>query len=135
MNRNQFLNKKEVISIRKIILANSTDTIIERIKGDGTVEGIKVKFYQGQQRALHVMPFIEHRGARIEHLVTYPATADKFLSGENDNLDLPCVVSVDNDDYFKVSVVNTDPVNDYTLVLDAVIDYYAGKERVIGGLI
>ena len=131
----KYLNKMEVMTFRKVIPPNSSDVMQERVKGDGTVEGVRVRFYQGQQKALKVMPFIEHKGAQIENLVTYPATGDNFLSGDDDKLDLPCVISVDANDFIKIRAENTDPTNSYTLAVDVFIDYYGGKDRVIGGVL
>ena len=40
----------EVISFRKVIGKGATDVLSERVKGPGTIEGLRVKFYPGQQR-------------------------------------------------------------------------------------
>jgi hypothetical protein len=124
-------NKKEVISFRKVIPANSTDVLAERIKTDGTIEQLSVKFYQGQQKALKVIPFVEHKGHMIEQMLTYPSTTDSYLSGDNDYFKYDIVIPVAYDDYIKVQVINTDLVNAMTVVVDVTIDYFGGKQRVV----
>ena len=125
----------EIMSFRKVIPANTPDLLSERVKGPGTIEGIKVKFYPGQQKALRIVPFVEHKGSKTEQLITYPSTTDQFLAGDDDYFIFPVIVEVDNDDFVKIRAVNTDLVNAYTCVVDVIIDYYAGKKRVIGGLL
>lgn len=122
---------KEVISFRALIQPGQVVKFHERIKGDATIEQVRVRFYIGQQKALHVRPYVVHRGNKPEDLITYPEGTDAFLSGDDDYLDFPCVVPVGNDDEAYVWVQNTDADNAYTLVVDMVIDYYGGKSRVV----
>jgi hypothetical protein len=133
--RNAPRNTKEVISFRKLIPFGTTDVLTERIKGPGTIEGFRVRFYPGQQLALKVWVVIEHKGGLTESLVTFAETSDEFLSGDDDRLEFDVVASVENDDFLKIKVQNTDIDNDYNLALDVTIDYYGGTQRVIGGLL
>lgn len=103
----------------------------ERVKDNGTIEGIRVRFYSGQQLALRVNPYIEHKGQKIENLLTYSEGSNPWLAGDDDPFEYPCVVTVEYDDYVKVWVQNTDAANDYDLVLDVIIDYYNGQNRVV----
>jgi hypothetical protein len=128
-------NKKEVIAIRKTIPAGTTVDILERIKAPGTVEELRVRFYAGQERELHVFPVILHKGNQAENLLTYPNGSENYLSGEDDALIFPCVLSVDNDDQLKITAININATYNYTLSVDIVIDYYAGKNRVAGGVV
>jgi hypothetical protein len=127
--------KKEVVAIRMNIPAGTTVTVLERIKAQGTVEELRVRFYPGQERELHVMPIVLHKGDQAEQLLTYPEGSENFLSGDDDSMIFPCVVAVDNDDHLKVTAQNTNITYDYTLCIDVVIDYYAGKNRVSGGVV
>jgi hypothetical protein len=129
------LDKKEVVSFRKSIPANTTMAFTERVKGPGTIEGLNVKFYQGQQMSLHMNPSVVHKGEKRESLLTFAGSTDAFLSGDNDTFNYPCTISVDNDDYINISVTNTDATYAYNLSVDVIIDYYAGNNRVIGGVI
>jgi hypothetical protein len=130
-NAHRGTNKKEVISFRKVIPANTTDVLAERIKTDGTIEQLSVKFYQGQQKALRVIPFVEHKGHMIEQMLTYPSTTDNYLAGDNDYFKYDIVIPVEYDDFVKVQAVNTDLTNEMTLVVDVTIDYFGGKQRVV----
>lgn len=121
--------KKEVISFRKVIEPNKTDVIAERVKSDGTIEEIKVRFYPGQEKALQVVPFVEHKGQQIEQLISFPNTTDHYLSGDNDYFIYDISVPVEYDDFLKVEAKNTSVDFSYTLVVDIVIDYLGGKNR------
>lgn len=98
--------KKEVISFRKEINASKTDVLQERIKSDGTIEEIRVRFYQGVQKSLQVEPFIEHKGHQIEQMISYPSTTDQFISGDDDYFIYPVSVPVEYDDFIKVKAKN-----------------------------
>lgn len=124
-------NKKEVISFRKTIAPNTTEILQERIKSDGTIEGVRIRFYSGQQLALRVNPYVEHKGRKYENLLTYAEGTSTFLSGDDDRFDYPTVLNVDYDDFLKVWVQNTDLVNAYDVVVDITIDYYGGQNRVV----
>jgi hypothetical protein len=126
------LNKKEVISFRKLIPPSTTMAVYrEVVKADGTVEELRVRFYQGQQKSLQVTPHVNHKGNQFESLVNYADNTDQFLSGDNDYFVMPVVVSVEYLDYIEVYVTNTDATNAYTLSVDVIVDYYGGKNRVV----
>jgi hypothetical protein len=65
-------DKKEVISFRSTIPAGETLDFTERVKADGTIEKLTVRFYQGQQKALEVVPRVIHKGEKIEDMLSYP---------------------------------------------------------------
>jgi hypothetical protein len=118
--------KTEVIAFRKDIAPNTTDVLHERVKHDGRVKEIRVRFYRGVEQSLKVRPFIEHKGNRIEEVFTYPNTAKPFLDGEDDYFLFPVTVDVEYDDYIKVWGQNTDATYTYTLVCDVVVEYEGG---------
>lgn len=129
------MSKKEVVSFRKTIPAGQTIILYERIKAQGTVEELRVRFYPGQARELRVYPIILHKGDQAENMLTYAESSDNYLSGDDDNLIMPSIVPVDNDDQIKITAINTNATYDYTLVVDVVIDYFAGKNRVVSGVV
>jgi len=126
-------NKKEPIVFKAVIAPGETKKFSERIKGDGTIEQMKVRFFQGQQKSLLVRPYVLHKGNKIEDLITYPEGTDTYLSGDNDYLEFDLVVPVENDDQLVIWVQNVDPdaLDPYTLNLSVMIDYYGGKSRVV----
>jgi hypothetical protein len=128
-------SKKEVVTVRKTILANTSGKLRERIKDSGTVEELRLRFYPGQSRALRVVPYILHKGEQREDLVTFFDGSDRYFSGDDDTVVLPCILSVGNDDYLEISYANISTLYDYTLAVDIVIDYYGGKNRVSGGVV
>ena len=124
-----------MVTIRKTILPNTSGIIEERVKGPGTVEEVRIRFYPGQARALQVVPYVIHKGEQREDLVTFTQGSERFFSGDDDSLSLPCVVEVDNDDYLKINFNNTSSAYEYTLSVDLIIDYYAGKNRASGVMV
>jgi len=130
-----FYNKQEVISFKKVIPAGTVAEYSERVKGEGTVEKISATFYEGQNGLLHVRPYIQHKGEKIEDLITYPTGCEKYIAGNAEsNKVYDVCVSVENDDDIYVFVDNTS-AEDLTLTVEIVVDYYEGKNRVIGGVI
>lgn len=103
----------------------------ERIKGEGTIQSVKVRFFQGQQLSLHVRPYVLHKGNKIEDIVTYPEGTNQYLSGDDDYLVFDVVCPVENDDELYVWVHNTDPDDTYTLNVAVTIDYLGGKHRAV----
>jgi uncharacterized membrane protein len=126
-------SKKETVAFIKIIPAGTSAKLLERVKGEGTVEKLTVRFYPGQQKSLQVRAIIIHKGNKIEDLITYPEGGDSYLSGDDDSLVFNIVIPVENDDEIAISVKNIDASNDYTLMAFLEIDYYGGKNRVVGG--
>lgn len=125
-------DKKEVIAIRKTVPAGATVIVSERVKGPGTVEELRVRFYPGQSRSLRVNPYVLHKGDQAEPMLTYPEGTENFLSGDDDTLIFPSVVTVENDDNIRVIAQNMSSGFDYTLVIDVVIDYHSGQNRAGG---
>jgi hypothetical protein len=125
------LNKKEAVVFIKTIQPGEMLTFSERVKSDGTIEQVKIRFFRGQQKTLLVRPYVQHKGNKIEDLITYPEDTDQALSGDDDNLNYETIVPVQYDDNLKVWVKNTDGVNAYTLHVSVMIDYYGGTQRVV----
>ncbi|MFD0591149.1 hypothetical protein ACFQZE_24425 [Paenibacillus sp. GCM10027627] len=125
-------NTRETISFRATVAPGATIILQERVKAPGTVETVNVRFYRGQQLALRVNPYIEHKGRRTENVITYAETTRKWLSGDDDYFNYDVVFTVDYDDYVKVWAYNTDPANAYDVVVDITIDYFGGTNRVVG---
>lgn len=127
------MDTKEGMSFRKSIAANTPDALHERVKAPGTIEGFRVRFYPGQELTLQVNVYVVHLGQKVEQLVTYVATGDAFLSGDDEVLEFHCVCSVETDDLVFVSVMNTDAVNAHRVAVDVYVDYYGGNQRLVGG--
>lgn len=122
---------KEVISFRYDVLPNTMITLGERIKGDCTVDEIRIRFYQGQQLSLEVYPFIQHKGNMVESFFTYAGGSKQVISGENDYFVFPISIACEENDQVKVRIQNKDAVNTYTASIDVVVDYLGGTARAI----
>lgn len=103
----------------------------ERIKADGTIQSVKVRFFKGQQLALHVRPYVLHTGNLVEDIITYPEGTNQYLSGDDDYPLYDVVCPVRNDDELVVWVHNTDPDDTYTLNVTVTVDYHGGQNRAV----
>jgi hypothetical protein len=119
--------KKEVVSFRKVIAPATTEVLKERIKDNGEIEEIRIRFNTGQERALKVRPYVIHHANRQEDVFTYAETTETHLSGEDDYFIFPVSVSVQYDDQIAVWVSNTDLSFSYTVSVDVVISYFASE--------
>lgn len=128
------MNAVKPILFKKIIAPGTSEILSERIKFDGTVEGVRIKFYSGQERDLKVRPYVEHVGARTEELITYPKGCENYLSGEDSYLNFSVTLPVEQDDQILVEVINEDLENPYTLDVTIIVDYYNGINHNIGGV-
>lgn len=124
-------NRIEPISFVAVIPPLQTRKFAERVKADGTVEKLKVRFFAGQEKSLQVRPYILHKGRKIEDLVTYPEGTNEYLCGDDDYLEFDLSIPVENDDEIVIAVSNMDIDDPYTLNVSVMIDYYGGKMRVV----
>lgn len=134
MRKNSLVEGKEVISFRKKIGPGASDWIAERVKAEGTIEGLRVRFYKGQVGLLRIRPVVEHKGGKIEDLVGYASSSEQFLYGDDDYFVFDVTIPVSNDDYVKIKAENLSSY-EYDVVVDVIIDYYGGRNRIIGGVI
>ncbi len=127
------VNKMETMQFKAKIPSGTSTRLYERIKSNGTIEKVYVRFYPGQEGTLQVRPYINHIGQKIEDLVTYPNGVDHYLSGDDDFLEFPVSIPVANDDEVAVYVQNTGDY-DYTLDVKIVVDYRGGLKSIVGGV-
>jgi len=127
------MNKKEIITLRESIPTSTSKVYAERVKDNGTIESVKLRFYSGQEMQLKVLPYIRRTGNRIEYLTTSP-NDNKYIYGDDDYFILDVVIPVYYDDEIIVEVINESPTYAYDLSVDITIDYYMGDSRVIGGV-
>lgn len=117
--------KKEVIAIRKNVLPLESGVVVERVKYDGFIEQVIVRFYAGQEGELKVYPFVLHKGMKPETFFTYPEGTDPELSGEDDSFTYPLSINIEYDDEIHVRYENKSATYEYTLVTDIVVSYYS----------
>jgi hypothetical protein len=116
------------MSFRQDIAPSTMGTLTERIKDAGEVVEIRIRFYPGQERSLQVRPFLQMFNSMSEDLFTWAGgSTDRFLSGDDDYLVFPVSATVVADDNIAVWFNNTDTQYTYTLVVDVVVQYYAGS--------
>ena len=122
--------KSEVVSFRKKVLAGENVILKERVKSDGSVSEVRVRFYPGSELSLQVKPFVKHKGSRDEDFFTYAEGTDQFLSGDNDSFVFPVTVGVQYDDEICVYVNNTGAY-EYSLVVDILLQYFADEGEYV----
>lgn len=134
MRLNGTRNKKETIQVKKTIAAGATysasTSLFQLIRADGNIQRIYGQFNQGQQGQLQVRPYLQMTGERSEELVTYPASSQRYLSGDDTRFDISVDFDVRNGDKIKVDVTNASAF-DYTLDISFEVDYVGGTSRVV----
>jgi hypothetical protein len=115
--------KKEVITIRQSVAAGVAGTVKERLKDDGYIEEVRIRFYPGVERQLEIVPYILHKENRKEDLFTYPTGTEGTITGDNDYLVFPVSLEFNYDDELWVDYKNKGTTYPYTLVIDIVVSY------------
>jgi len=124
------LNKQEPLLFKQSVPKGTKLELRERIKADGTIENIKVRFFAGQEMDLKVKPMLIKKGDMYVDLINYVG-ADKELSGDDDIFSFDTSLSVENDDEILIIAQNVNVDFDYTLFCIVQVDYYGGKKRVV----
>jgi hypothetical protein len=63
--------KKEVVVFRKLIPFGSSDKLTERIKDNGVIESLRVRFYPGAENTLQVRVYANHKINQREDLLSH----------------------------------------------------------------
>jgi hypothetical protein len=114
--------KTEVLAFIQDIPANSSALFKERLKDNGQVMEIRIRFYPGVEKALQIHPYLLHTNNRAEEILTYSG-GDKIITGDDDYFVFPVNLDFQLDDEFAVSVVNTNTVYPYTMCVFVVVNY------------
>lgn len=117
------MNKREVILFRKKVKPLEEIELVERIKGEGAIKSLKLRYYLGQELQLQVLPFIRHKGNKIEYMTTSP-TNQYYIAGDDDSFSFDVHIGVQNDDEMVVKAKNTNDTYEYDLICDIEIEYY-----------
>jgi hypothetical protein len=120
--------KAEVISFRYDVDPVEEFTLKERLKADGVVTQVNIRFYTGVENSLEVKPFVLHKGRRAEDIFTYAEFTKPSISGDDDFFQFPVTLDFQYDDEFCVYFKNSDPVNTYTLCVDVFVNYEPGGD-------
>jgi hypothetical protein len=124
--------KKQPVSFRKSIAANTSGYIDYDLPDNGTVENVVAYFAPGQTFDLKVWLVIIQKGSGVPTDIILAAdNTDKWLYGDNIALSFSCSRPVDKNDIIRVIYQNIDLANAMNLSVDVTIDYYAGKARVV----
>ncbi len=121
--------KSEVISFRYDADPTEIYTLKERMKADGVVTQVNIRFYPGVELALEIKPFLLHKGRRAEDIFTYAEGSKVAISGDDDFFQFPVNLTFEYDDEFCVYFSNTDGVNSYTVCVDVFVNYEPGGDE------
>jgi hypothetical protein len=124
--------KAENISFRKVIQPLESGMLKERVKANGVIRQVSIRFYSGQEKSLRVRPFVLHKASRAEDFFTYVEGTDVFMSGDNDVFNFPITLDVEYDDQIAVSYENTSSAYPYSLVVDVQVVFNDIEVQDIG---
>lgn len=117
------MNKQEVVFFNKKINALTSEILQERVKGNGKIEKVTVRFYAGQGGDLHIKPIVIKQNGYREPMITYPENSSQYLSGDDDLFVLDTSIQVDNDDYIAIEAENVNSTFSYTAIVSVEINY------------
>jgi hypothetical protein len=121
--------KAEVISYRYEAAPTEIFTLKERMKADGIVTQVNIRFYAGCELDLEVKPFILHKGRRAEDIFTYAGNTNQSITGDDDFFQFPVSLAFEYDDEFCVWFSNNDTVNAYNVCVDVFVNYEPGGDE------
>lgn len=119
--------KKEVIVFKKLIAPGQKFTFKERVKDNGMIDSLRVRFYSGVEESLEIQCYVNHKINRREDFLTYNEGGENFLSGNDDYFIYPVNVEVEYDDEIVVEVKNNDATYSYTCSVDVIVAYDGGE--------
>lgn len=120
------VNQKEIVKFVKDIEPGEQMTIKERLKMNGMIEHVSIRFYAGVERALKVRPYIQHHSEKLQDMFTFAQGMENTISGDDDLFEYDVAIEIFNDDELCIWVHNTDLNYPYTLVCDVAVNYYVG---------
>jgi hypothetical protein len=115
--------KTEVISFRKELTGSQSVRILERVKANGEVRELRIRFYTGQEHGLWVQAYVLHTGNRREEFVTFAGDTNNFFSGDDDYFVFPSNTLIKLDDELVVEATNVSGFN-YHMIVDIVVHYH-----------
>jgi hypothetical protein len=121
--------KSEVISFRYDCDPLEEFTLKERMKADGEVKQVNIRFYAGCELALQIKPYVLHKGRRSEDIFTYAQYTLGAITGDDDFFQFPVNLAFEYDDEFCVYFINTDIANTYTVCVDVFVNYDPGGDE------
>jgi hypothetical protein len=101
--------------------------IRERLKDNGQVQEVRVRFYPGVERTLQVSPYVLHKNNRREDFFTYPEGTEPYITGDNDYLIFPCSLDFQYDDEICIEYNHAGGSFPYTLAVDVVVTYHEAE--------
>lgn len=119
--------KKEVIVFKKVVAPGEEVRLTERVKDNGVIEEMRIRFYPGVERELAVNVYASHKVNAREDLVSYNEGAENLITGDDDYFIYPVSVPVEYDDELVVYAKNKSAIYPYTLSVDVIVGYDGGE--------
>lgn len=93
---------------RESLPAGTSKTFDVELTGIGYIRKLLVNFAAGENGTLHIRPYIILNGEIIIDLIRYGA-ADKYVSGDDEQLVLDCNQAIENHAHLRIFAENTGP--------------------------
>ena len=120
------------IPFRKVIAAGVSSYIDYEVPDYATLEKLNIYFASGNLFSLQLNPVILQSGSKLPTPIpSYPSNGDNYVTGDGSNVEFDVSRPLTPYDIIRIYYNNTDGANTATLAVDAVIDYYAGRARVV----
>jgi hypothetical protein len=126
-----FSFKNPILSLGSVshseFVPQEESVIRERLKDNGQVQEVRVRFYPGVERTLQVSPYVLHKNNRREDFFTYPEGTEPYITGDNDYLIFPCSLDFQYDDEICIEYNHAGGDFPYTLAVDVVVTYHEAE--------
>ena len=110
---------------------NSTVETTTKIDEPATVEQIQIRFYQGPELDLALLPYRERQGDKVPLVDLY---GREQIVGDNDTFVFPISEQLHSDDVLGVEATNSNPEYSYDFSVDMTVDRAGGIDRALSSL-
>lgn len=130
-------NAKKALVFNKAAASGASGYLDAAIVDHGIVEAIRVRFAAGENGTLHIRPVMILPGNIPVDLLEYAVGGDKYLSGDDETINVPVAFETENHAKIRIFYENTatDPLADDSIVnVIVTVNYFAIVEpnNVIG---
>jgi hypothetical protein len=119
--------RRIVYPFRQAVAPGVTQTLIQKVPRDGTVEQMRIRIYPGAELAVHIVPYVVNAREERRDLLTYIKGGKKFVDGDDDTFSFSIREPVFSNDGDKIIVETTNILDPAALNGDGTVKYPAAS--------
>lgn len=118
MNRTGTQNQGKSYVFQGALEAHTNKLYEMDIVANGYIDNVSVKFAAGENGTLHIKPIVIQNGEIPMEMVNFAVDLNPYISGDDEKIELPCYLPVENGSKIRVIAENT---GDYTSYVDVIV--------------